>query len=240
MMYSKPPPGTVPEPRRVRFDSGRYWAAAGATAIVAALVALVGILVSRWTLGIPILAPAADGAVGSARTAEYVLMAVLVTAVAAVLLYLLVLAAPQPRVFIGWIMGLATLAAVVFPFSTSAPLDQQIATAVVNFALGIAITSLLSVSAALAARPPVPPRMHYMSPNVGYIPDRRYPPERWYEADPRYGNDPRYGTDPRYGIEPEGYETIQPEPEQDQDQDYETPQTRPPNAVQDPDQRRWN
>ena len=231
MMYPQPPPGPPPQggmptPHRIHFDSGRYWAAAGATAIVAALVALVGILISRWTLGIPILAPAADGAVGNAHTAEYVLMAVVVTGVAALLLYLLVLAAPQPRVFIGWIMGLATLAAVVFPFSTSAPLDQQVATAVVNFALGIAITSLLSVSAALAARPPVPPRLHYMSPNVGYIPDPRYPTERWY------------GTDPRYGTEPEGYETIRPESEPGPD--YETPQTQPTNVAQDPDQRRWN
>ncbi len=38
---------------RVRPDSGRFWAGGVATAVVAALVALVGILICRWTLGIP-------------------------------------------------------------------------------------------------------------------------------------------------------------------------------------------
>ena len=49
----------------------------------------------------------------------------------------------SPGMFFDWIMGLATLAAVVYPFSTGAPLDQKAATAVVNLVLGIAITSLL-------------------------------------------------------------------------------------------------
>ena len=53
---------------RVRPDSAQFWAGAVATAVVAALIALVGILVCRWTLGIPILAPAGDGAWGNAHT----------------------------------------------------------------------------------------------------------------------------------------------------------------------------
>jgi len=47
---------------RVRPDSAQFWAGAVATAVVAALIALVCILICRWTLGIPILAPAGDGA----------------------------------------------------------------------------------------------------------------------------------------------------------------------------------
>jgi Family of unknown function (DUF6069) len=137
---------------RVRPDPAQFLAGGVATAVVAALIALVGILVCRWTLGIPILAPAGDGAWGSAHTGEYVLGAALVAIVAAALLYLLVLAAPSPRMFFSWIMGLATLAAVVYPFSTSAPLDQKSATAIVNLVLGIAITSLLNVVAARSVR----------------------------------------------------------------------------------------
>ena len=70
---------------------------------------------------------------------------------------------PQPGLFFTWIMGLATLAAVVYPFSTGAPLNQQGATAVVNLVLGIAITSLLTGVAARSLRrvgpliPPPPP-----------------------------------------------------------------------------------
>jgi Family of unknown function (DUF6069) len=150
---------------RVRPDAAQFWAGAAATAVVAALIALVGILVSRWALGIPILAPTGDGAWGNAHTGEYALLAALAALVAAGLLYLLELGAPAPRVFFGWIVGLATLAAVVYPFSTSAPLDQKVATAIVNLILGIAIASLLSAVSARAIRvsrtgPPVsgPPR----------------------------------------------------------------------------------
>ncbi len=137
---------------RVRPDSGRFWAGGVSTAVVAALVALVGILICRWTLGIPILAPAGDGAWGNAHTGEYVLAAACVALVATALLYLLVLGTPQPGLFFSWIIGLATLAAVVYPFSTSAPLDQKGATAVVNLVLGVAITSLLTAVAARAIR----------------------------------------------------------------------------------------
>jgi hypothetical protein len=81
-----------------------------------------------------------------------VLLAALAALIAAGLLYLLELGAPAPRVFFGWIVGLATLAAVVYPFSTSAPLDQKVATAIVNLILGIAIASLLSAVSARAIR----------------------------------------------------------------------------------------
>jgi len=128
-----------------------------ATAIVAALIALVGILICRWTLKIPILAPAGDGAWGDAHTGEYVLVAALVALVAAGLLYLLVLSTPQPTVFFRWIIGLVTLIAVVYPFSSSAPLDQKVATAAVNLVLGIAIASLLTATSARAIKRNVPP-----------------------------------------------------------------------------------
>jgi uncharacterized protein DUF6069 len=142
---------------RVRPDSGRFWAGAVATAIVAALIALVGILICRWTLNIPILAPAGDGAWGDAHTGEYVLVAALVALVAAGLLYLLVLSTPQPSVFFRWIIGLVTLIAVVYPFSSGAPIDQKVATAAVNLVLGIAIASLLTATSARAIRPSGPP-----------------------------------------------------------------------------------
>ena len=135
---------------RVRPDTGRFWAGAVATAIVAALIALVGILICRWTLNIPILAPAGDGAWGDAHTGEYALLAALVALVAAGLLYLLMLSTPQPTVFFRWIIGLVTLIAVVYPFSSGAPLDQKFATAIVNLVLGIAIGSLLTATSARA------------------------------------------------------------------------------------------
>ena len=174
---------------RVRPDPARFWAGAAATAVVAALIALVGILVCRWALNIAILAPTGDGAWGNAHTAEYALVAALIAVVAAGLLYLLMLGTPQPHLFFDWIMGLATLAAVVYPFSTSAPLDQKAATAVVNLVLGIAITTLLTTVAARAIRRPVPPPPpDAYNRDGGYgrrVPEQGYAPGREYEYPPQ-------------------------------------------------------
>ena len=191
------PPNDVGN-NRVRLDAARFWAGAGATAVVAALIALVGILICRWTLNIPILAPAGDGAWGNAQTAEYALVSALIAVIAAGLLYLLVLGTPQPTVFFGWIMGLATLAAAVYPFSTSAPLEQKAATAIVDLVLGIAITSLLTAVAARAIRRPVPP---------AYADRDGYGPEQGYRPDPGYVPEPR-GNQP--ARQAPGYEPTQP------------------------------
>jgi hypothetical protein len=179
---------------RVRLDSAQFWAGAVATAVVAALIALVGILVSRWTLNIPILAPAGDGAWGNAHTAEYTLVAALIAIIAAGLLYLLVLGTPQPTMFFDWILGLATLAAVVYPFSTGAPLDQKAATAVVNLVLGIAITSLLTAVSARAIRRPPPPAY---ADRGGYRPEPGYEPEEGYAPGQDYRPEPGYVPEPR-------------------------------------------
>jgi Family of unknown function (DUF6069) len=170
---------------RVRPDSAQFWAGAAATAVAAALIALVGILICRWTLGIAILAPAGDGAWGNAHTGEYVLLAALIAIAAAGVLYLLVLGTPQPGTFFDWIMGLATLAAVVYPFSTAAPLDQKAASAVVGLALGIAITSLLTAVAARAVRrqgPAAYPAGTRYAVGAGYGTERGYPDGQGYRA----------------------------------------------------------
>jgi hypothetical protein len=168
---------------RVRPDAAQFWAGAVATAVVAALIALVGILICRWTLHIPILAPAGAGAWGNAHTGEYALVAALVAIAAAGILYLLALSTPQPGLFFRWIMGLAVLAAVVYPFSTGAPVDQKAATAVVDLVIGLAIISLLTATAARAMRPTVPPsyagRGRYAQ-DQGYAPGQEYAPEQGY------------------------------------------------------------
>jgi hypothetical protein len=186
---------------RVRPDSAQFWAGAVATAVVAALIALVGILVCRWTLGIPILAPAGDGAWGNAHTGEYVLLAALIALAAAGVLYLLVLGTPQPGMFFGWMMSLATLAAVVYPFSTAAPLSQKGATAVVDLVLGIAITSLLRAVAARAVRRPVPP---------GYPAGPRYTEGAGYGTGQDYQAAPGYGADQGYVPGQRHHEETQP------------------------------
>jgi hypothetical protein len=137
-----PEPGPELETQR-RVDGRQLWSGGVATAVVAGLVALVGILVCRWLFKIPILSPSRDGAWGDASTAGYVFASAAVALAATGMMYLLLLSTPYPRVFFGWIIGLATVVAVVFPFSTTAPLSQKFATAVVNLVLGVAIGSLI-------------------------------------------------------------------------------------------------
>jgi hypothetical protein len=152
---SRPGPAQPGRPPRPKVDARALWAGGAATAVVAALVALVGILVIRWLFKIPILAPQRDGAWGDASTGAYVFAAAAVAIAATGITHLLAAATPKPSAFFGWIMGLVTVIAVVFPFSTTAPLSQKLATAVVNLAIGFAIGSLLSGVAARATRQPV-------------------------------------------------------------------------------------
>jgi len=123
-----------------------------ATALVAALTAVAGILVCRWLFDIPILAPRRDGAWGNASTAGYTLAAAAAALVATAIMHLLLLASPRPRLFFGWIIGLATVIAVVYPFGTTAPMSQKVATAVINLVLGIAIGTLVNGTAVRAIR----------------------------------------------------------------------------------------
>ena len=133
-------------------DARRLWSGGAATAVVAALIALVGILVCRWLFNIPILAPRQDGAWGNASTAEYALAAAAAALLATAIMHLLLIATPRPLLFFNWIMALGTVIAVVYPFSTTAPLSQKIATAVINLVLGAAIGSLVNGTAARVIR----------------------------------------------------------------------------------------
>jgi hypothetical protein len=129
-------------------DAGRLWPGGIATAVVAALIALAGVLVCRWLFGIPLLAPKSDGAYGDVHTTGFVLAAAVAAIIATALMHLLLVGTPRPIAFFNWIVGLATLLAVLFPFSTSAAVTAKAATAVVDLVLGIAIGSLVGSVAA--------------------------------------------------------------------------------------------
>jgi len=137
-------PGPPPGPARPGVDAGALWGGGVATAIVAGLVALVGVLACRWLFNIPILAPRHAGAYGDAHTTTLVLVSALAALVATLIAHLLLVSTPRPMVFFGWIVGLVTVVMVIFPFQTGAPLAQKVATAAVYLVIGIAIGSLIS------------------------------------------------------------------------------------------------
>jgi hypothetical protein len=151
-MISPNVPDGGPRETGLTVDASRLWPGGVATAVVAALIALVGVMVCRWLFRIPLLAPSSDGAYGDAHTTALVLVAAAAAIVATALVHLLLLSTPRPLAFFSWIIGLATLLAVLYPFSTTAPLTAKAATAVVDLVLGIAIGTLLSSVAARSMR----------------------------------------------------------------------------------------
>jgi hypothetical protein len=161
--------GGPPQTRPV-VDARQLWAGGVATAIVAALVALVGVVVCRWLFNIPLMSPESSGTYGDAHTTDVVLLAAAAALIATGLAHLLLVAAPRPMTFFTWIVGLITLLMVLIPFSTSAPISEKIATAAVTLAIGIAIGSLTNGVAARAVR------------------QRRVPPPDDYPQS--YGQDP--------------------------------------------------
>lgn len=138
----------------LELDARRLWAGGVATAVVAGLIAIVGIVIARGIFHVAVLAPKGSGTWGNANTATYAAAAFGVGLVATALIHLLLLSTPAPFTFFGWIMGLCTLAAVVAPFATDADLAPKISTAIINAIIGIAIWNLTASSGHRSLSPP--------------------------------------------------------------------------------------
>ena len=137
---------------KLQINANRLWTGGLATAVVAALVAVVGVLIARGLFDVPVLAPTEDGALGNANTTRLALLAAGAALAATGLMHLLLLFIPRPWQFFTWIMSLVTLAAVLAPFSTDAEVATKVATAAIFLAIGVAIGSLLSGVASSAVR----------------------------------------------------------------------------------------
>jgi hypothetical protein len=139
-MMSRPDRRAEP---RVIVNSARLWSGGVATALVAALVALVGVLIGEGALDldmtVPLLMP-----VGESFAVRYAITAAVLALAATALAHLLVLTTPRPRSFFAWIVGLATVVGVVLPLATGESLGGSLATAVVDLVIGLCILSLVS------------------------------------------------------------------------------------------------
>ncbi|WP_433829846.1 DUF6069 family protein [Actinoplanes sp. CA-015351] len=145
-----------PTPRPV-VNGGKLWAGGAATAAVAALIAVAGILLGRGLFDIDVLAPKGEGTWGDASTGWYALGAALAALVATGLAHVLIVTTPRPMRFFGWVVGLSTVVAVLAPFVTDADLPVRFYTAGLNLLLGIAIGSLVA-GVARSATILIPPR----------------------------------------------------------------------------------
>jgi hypothetical protein len=141
-------------PQRPSVDAKRLWAGGVATALVAALIAVAGIVIARGIFDIPILAPEDQGVWGSADTGWYAAAAALAALIATGLAHLLILTTPRPMRFFSWTIGRVTLVAAIMPFAADASNASRLATSLINIVLGIAIGSLVACVSRSAVRLP--------------------------------------------------------------------------------------
>ncbi|GAA4735291.1 hypothetical protein GCM10023216_30230 [Isoptericola chiayiensis] len=162
----EPAPGVVPggqpawepkppaEPERARLDVGRYWAGAGATVLVCALLGFAAAVIFDEVFDIGLYPP--PDAFGAGEEASWAAAGALYALVAAVVLQLLVLIAPKARMFFGWLVALTTVILAVLPFTGDPDPLAGSMTALTWLILGIAVYSMLSgvLSRTLVRRPP--------------------------------------------------------------------------------------
>jgi hypothetical protein len=129
-------------PTRPDVDAGRLWAGGAATAVVAGLVGLVGVLVAQELLDLDMADPPLLP-IGSSFAVHYALTAAALALVATGLAHLLALSTPRPQAFLSWIIGLVTVVGVVLPFTLDATTAGRFATAIVDLVIGLSIGSLL-------------------------------------------------------------------------------------------------
>ncbi|HZB30233.1 MAG TPA: DUF6069 family protein [Streptosporangiaceae bacterium] len=128
-------------------DAGRLWAGGAATALVAAGVAVMGVMVLDKLLHAPILSPG-----GLQQAADYAMIAFPVAAAVATLLatgllHLLMQTTPQASRFFGWIASLVVALVILQVFLHETDVITMVETAAFYLLMGVAIiSSLLGVS----------------------------------------------------------------------------------------------
>jgi len=137
-------------PTRPAFDAQRLWTGGLATAVVAALIGLVGTLVLRAIMQ---FAPAAHlTAFGTSQTALLCALAAAGALAATGVAHLLLVSTPRPLAYLGWIVGLVTAAATVVPLIGSTPITVGLAQGALHLVIGLAIGTLVGGAAASATR----------------------------------------------------------------------------------------
>jgi hypothetical protein len=149
---------------RAVLEAGRLWTGGVATAIVAALVAILGVLLVRGVLDVPLLAPDEAGTLGDSSTIMLALLAALAALAATGLMHVLLLTTPRPWQFFNAIVALVTLIAAVLPFLSSAARTSKVATAIIVIIIGATIGALLNG----VARSAVKVHRGGTSPTTGY------------------------------------------------------------------------
>jgi Family of unknown function (DUF6069) len=138
-------PGTAEPDGRI--DQIRYWVGAGITAVLAALVSLIALVIAQGIVHVPVVLGS-----NSVHAAVYGIAAAGIALLAAGLFDAMLQVAPRPLTYYSWLAAIITVLATLLPFTANVGLHSQIALAATNFAVGVVITLLVPVAASNARR----------------------------------------------------------------------------------------
>jgi hypothetical protein len=161
--------------------AARLWAGGVATALVAAGIAFVGVLIITSIFGVGIQTVGQSGALLENPSTVIPVAAGIAALAAAALLHLLLLTTPRPASFFSAIAVLVTVVLVLQVFLAAGTLAVHLATGILYAAIGAGITSMLSGVSGTSVRPAAR-RGHYEG----------QPDESWYSAGYRPPGAPPY------------------------------------------------
>ncbi len=137
------PRDTNPTDPRLSVEAGRYWAGAIATALVAALIGFIAVVVFERVFSLTLVPPPDLLGTGSHQI-TYAVDGALLALVTACLQHLLILSTPRPQAFFGWIMGLIIVVITVLPFAWTSDARAALLSGLVSLVIGVAVWSLLA------------------------------------------------------------------------------------------------
>ncbi|HEY6749135.1 MAG TPA: DUF6069 family protein [Mycobacteriales bacterium] len=170
--------------RRWSVDAARLWIGGVMAGVVGAGVVVVGFLVARGILDVPVLIER-QGKLVNADVWWYALGAFAAALVATGLLHVLLLGAPRPFTFYGWITGLAVAIAALVPFTTGAKLDTKGALCAINLAAGVVVAVIVATVGRSAVQSPDrygsggPGPVDPYQPQIRPVDEYRDPPGNW-------------------------------------------------------------
>jgi len=118
------------------------WAGGAASAVVAALVAVVGVIICEDVLDLQMVPPPLLP-IGWSLAVQYAVTSAFLALAATGLAHLLTMTTPRPEAFLSWIVGLATVVGVALSLAGSGSRADRFATALVDLVIGLCILALV-------------------------------------------------------------------------------------------------
>jgi hypothetical protein len=133
-------------------DAPALWAGVMATAVVAGLIAILGVVAAHVVFGTNVVRPDGERSFADATVSGLALSAVVLALIGGVLVHVLAYLTGRALLFFGCIVTLETALLALWPFTTNAASLPKLATSMVHLAIGTAVVCLTTTSTRHAMR----------------------------------------------------------------------------------------